>query len=189
MHLADYHFLPHEPWFFFVLAILFTALVGLVELGVLTCIYDKMGINRRYVFLLLFLSLLGCYINIPVARLHSQQVRQGIVTYMGRRYVVPVALPAPTPCWPSTSGARHSHAPFPLSADKELALRPRRGGRDRRHRGGPFPGGAGGRDRHQGADLRAAVDRGHGRPGGVRAIMPPRWPISRGPWGRSSGPI
>ncbi len=94
MHLADYHFLPHEPWFFFVLALLFAALVGLVELGVLTYIYDKMGINRRYVFLLLFLSLLGCYINIPIARLHSQQVRQGIVTYMGRRYVVPVALPA-----------------------------------------------------------------------------------------------
>jgi uncharacterized membrane protein len=30
---------------------------------------DKMGIGRRWVFLLLFLSLVGSYVNIPVAML------------------------------------------------------------------------------------------------------------------------
>jgi uncharacterized membrane protein len=61
----DFHH-PHGGWFLLGLAFLFAAIVGLIEFGILSYAYEKMGVKRRYVFLLLFLSLLGCYVNIPL---------------------------------------------------------------------------------------------------------------------------
>ena len=82
MHLFAYQWLPlgfqpfqlpHSPWLLVGLAFLFAAIIGLIEFGVLSFAYEKMGVNRRYVYLLLFLSLLGCFVNIPVARLVRAQ--------------------------------------------------------------------------------------------------------------------
>ncbi len=88
-----HQYLPYQLWFYLALAVLFAAAIGLIEFGVLSYAYEKMGINRRWVFLLLFLSLLGCRWNIPVTTLPGTQVKPGVVFYMGRPYIVPVVSP------------------------------------------------------------------------------------------------
>jgi uncharacterized membrane protein len=73
-------------------------LIALIEVGILEYAYAKMGVNRRYVFALLLVSLLGSYINIPVAQLPDEQVVAGhVVTHFGMRYVVPMVQE-----WPGT---------------------------------------------------------------------------------------
>ena len=47
--------------------------------------YERAGISRHYVFLLLFASLMGSYINIPVARLPAEQ----LVVWISRGEVRP----------------------------------------------------------------------------------------------------
>jgi uncharacterized membrane protein len=86
-----HQYLPYQLWFYLALAVLFAAAIGLIEFGVLSYAYEKMGINRRWVFLLLFLSLVGCRWNIRVWTLPGRQVKSGVVVYfMGRPCVVPV---------------------------------------------------------------------------------------------------
>ncbi|MCL5099014.1 MAG: DUF1614 domain-containing protein [Candidatus Omnitrophica bacterium] len=71
-------------------------MVTLIEIGILEYAFESMGINRRYMFLLLVFCLLGSYINIPVAELQVQQVHSGeIVTYFGMQYVVPMVVNRP----------------------------------------------------------------------------------------------
>ncbi|MEJ2724020.1 MAG: DUF1614 domain-containing protein [Deltaproteobacteria bacterium] len=56
------------------------------------------GVNRRYVFILLFLSLIGSYVNIPVAELPAEQVHSDkVVTFYGMRYMIPKVVD-----WPKT---------------------------------------------------------------------------------------
>src|SRR2546430_10254981 len=97
--------LPSSPHFFplaypFVLGLLFLLglLIALIEIGVIGYAYEKVGVQRRYVFALLLLSLLGSYVNIPVAGLPAERVVSGQeVTYFGMRYVIPVVEE-----WPGT---------------------------------------------------------------------------------------
>jgi uncharacterized membrane protein len=57
-----------------------------------------MGIHRRYVFALLFLSLVGSYVNIPVAQLPGEKIISGQeVFFFGMRYVIPLVHE-----WPRT---------------------------------------------------------------------------------------
>jgi uncharacterized membrane protein len=98
MQPSPYHFLPFPllPYLAFValLAIAFS----LVEIGIVHYTAEQLGIERRRVFLLLLLCLLGSYINIPVAQLPSEPVESGkIVTIFGVSYVVPVVRE-----WPGT---------------------------------------------------------------------------------------
>ena len=72
--------------------------VALVEIGVLRYAFESMGVGRRYMLMLLGLSLLGSYVNIPVVQLPPEQVRSGeIVEFFGVQYVVPVVLDRPGP--------------------------------------------------------------------------------------------
>ena len=72
--------------FFFFLAIV----VAFVEIGVLEYAYERIGINRRYVFALLLLSLLGSYVNIPVAEIPGQKILANReIFYYGMLYVIP----------------------------------------------------------------------------------------------------
>jgi uncharacterized membrane protein len=66
MQQTGYHYLPLAPWFFLGLAVLLAVAIALVELGILSHAYEKMGVGRRYVYLVLFLSLAGSYVNIPI---------------------------------------------------------------------------------------------------------------------------
>jgi uncharacterized membrane protein len=90
------HFLPIALPFFLALVLFFVFLVVLVELRVLQYTYEAIGVDRRYVFLLLLLSLLGSSINIPVAQLPPEQmVTPHIVDFFGMRYVVPAVTNFP----------------------------------------------------------------------------------------------
>ncbi len=91
MEPSSYHFLPLAPLFFLALVVLLIAAVALIEFGVVSYASEKMGISRRGVFLLLFLSLVGSYVNIPVAQIPGERVLSGVeVQSFGIRYVVPV---------------------------------------------------------------------------------------------------
>jgi uncharacterized membrane protein len=84
--------------FFLVFFLLFALLIVLIEIGILQYAYEKMGIDRRHIFTLLFLSLLGSYVNIPVAELPAEYVHSGqVITFYGMRYVVPMVSE-----WPRT---------------------------------------------------------------------------------------
>jgi uncharacterized membrane protein len=74
--------------FFFVLV---AVLITVIEIGAIQYAYEKIGINRRYVFGLLLLSLLGSYVNIPIAELPAERVLSNQeVTYFGIRHVIPL---------------------------------------------------------------------------------------------------
>jgi uncharacterized membrane protein len=90
MQASSYHFLPLAPLFFMALVFLFVVMMSLTVMGVLGYAYEKMGVSRQHVFALLLLSLLGSYVNIPIAELPPEHIRSDIeVSYMGIRYVVP----------------------------------------------------------------------------------------------------
>jgi uncharacterized membrane protein len=98
MRPSDLHFFPLAWPFVLGLLLLMGLLVALVEVGILEYAYAKIGVNRRYLFAVLFLSLLGSYVNIPVAHLPDEQVITGrVITYLGMRYIIPMAQE-----WPGT---------------------------------------------------------------------------------------
>jgi len=70
---------------------LFVGLViALIQIGIFEYVYEKIGIQRQYIFTLLFLSLLGSYINIPVAEMPAERVISGSeIPFFGIRYVIP----------------------------------------------------------------------------------------------------
>ena len=84
------HYFPIAWPFLLVLFFIFTVLLILVEIGILGYAYQMLGINRRYVFALLLLSLLGSYINIPVYQLPPEtMVSAGQVSFFGIPHVIP----------------------------------------------------------------------------------------------------
>lgn len=98
MQPSPYHFLPFALLFYLALVGLLIVVVALVEIGVLHYTAERLGIERRRVFLLLLLCLLGSYINIPVAQFPPEPVESAkIVTIYGVPYVVPVVTE-----WPGT---------------------------------------------------------------------------------------
>jgi uncharacterized membrane protein len=98
MSSSQLHYLPLTPTFFSILVGVLVALVILIQLGVLRYAYARVGISARAALLLLFGSLLGSYINIPVVALPEQQIMSGReIAYFGMHYVVPVVVD-----WPGT---------------------------------------------------------------------------------------
>jgi uncharacterized membrane protein len=92
------HYFPLALPFLLMLFLIFLVLLILVEIGILGYAYQRLGINRRYVFVLLFLSLFGSYINIPVYQLPPEILyRGGQVTFYGMRHVIPFVTN-----WPGT---------------------------------------------------------------------------------------
>ena len=95
---SQLHYLPLSQPFFSVLVGLFVLLVLFVQLGLLRYAYIRIGISSRAALLLLFASLIGSYVNIPVAELAEQQIMSGRdITYFGVHYLVPVVVD-----WPGT---------------------------------------------------------------------------------------
>jgi uncharacterized membrane protein len=98
MQASPLHFLPLAWPFFLALAVFLALVMGLIQVQVLSYAYERIGIDRRYVFLILVVSLLGSYINIPIAQLPPERVVSNEqVVYFGMRYVVPVVED-----WPRT---------------------------------------------------------------------------------------
>jgi len=69
----DRHYFPMALPGLLLLFFLFLTLIILIEVNVLEYAYQKMGIDRRYVFILLLLSLLGSYVNIQALRRANQK--------------------------------------------------------------------------------------------------------------------
>jgi uncharacterized membrane protein len=92
------NFFPLAISFIIFLFLIVAALIGLIELGILRYAYEKIGIDSRYVFGLLLLSLLGSYVNIPIAELPPERVVSNQeVAFFGMRYVIPLVKE-----WPRT---------------------------------------------------------------------------------------
>jgi uncharacterized membrane protein len=90
MHSSPMHYFP-LAWPFLVVLVFFLLLAFvLIELRILRTVYEQIGIQRRYVYAVLVLTLLGSYVNIPVAQLPPEEVQSDqIVTVAGVQYVIP----------------------------------------------------------------------------------------------------
>ncbi len=98
MHANQLHYWPLTPTFFAILVGAFLALLVLIQLGILRYAYMRIGVSARAALLLLLGSLIGSYVNIPVAQLPEQQINSGReITYFGVHYLVPVVVD-----WPGT---------------------------------------------------------------------------------------
>lgn len=98
MRPSSLYFFPLTLPFVLVFFLLVALVITMIEIGILGYAYEKMGINRRYIFTLLLLSLLGSYVNIPVAELPAERVISGQeITFFGMRYVIPFVQE-----WPRT---------------------------------------------------------------------------------------
>jgi len=96
--MSPLHYLPLSPAFFSILVALFILLVGLIQVGILRYAYMRLGVTSRVALLLLLASLIGSYVNIPVAELPEQQILSGQeIHFFGMRYSVPVVVD-----WPAT---------------------------------------------------------------------------------------
>jgi uncharacterized membrane protein len=89
--MRDLYFFPLTA--FFIVAFLFflVLLFVLIQVGLISYAYERLGLNANVILPLLLLSLLGSAINVPVKELEGRpQVSRQIVTYFGVRYVVPI---------------------------------------------------------------------------------------------------
>lgn len=96
MNPSSLHHIPVAPWFMLGLSLLLAAAVALIEIGLFRYSYEKMGVNRRYIYGLLFLSLVGSYVNIPIAELPTHKATTTKqIDFFGVPYVVPVVEEPP----------------------------------------------------------------------------------------------
>ena len=90
------HYIPLSLPFFMAFVFLFALVIVLVEIGILKYAYEQIGVSRRYMFVLLLVSILGSYVNIPVAELPAEHLYSGqVVTFFGMQYVVPLMVNSP----------------------------------------------------------------------------------------------
>jgi len=87
---SNFYYFPLALPFILIFLFLFVFVFTLLQIGVIGYAYEKIGISPRYIFSLLFLSLVGSGVNIPVVKLHSKDVLSGQeITFFGMRYIVP----------------------------------------------------------------------------------------------------
>ncbi|HYP68818.1 MAG TPA: DUF1614 domain-containing protein [Thiobacillaceae bacterium] len=92
------HYFPITLPFLFLLAALFGLVFGLVASSVLHYASASMGIKSSSVFIILLLSLLWSYVNIPIAYFPERHMTAAAeVSYFGIHYVIPVIRE-----WPAT---------------------------------------------------------------------------------------
>ncbi len=93
---GNLHFFPLTLPFILAFFFLIGIIIALIEIGIIQYAYVKMGVNRRHVFAVLILTLLGSYVNIPVASFPAERmISDQEVTYLGMRYVVPLVEELP----------------------------------------------------------------------------------------------
>ncbi|HEV3119130.1 MAG TPA: DUF1614 domain-containing protein [Gemmataceae bacterium] len=90
MRLSSVHYFPLAWPFLLALLLIAVFVIAMIELRILRYAYERMGINTRYVMVILLLSLFGSSINIPVAHLPGEEVVTAhVVEVFGMRYVIP----------------------------------------------------------------------------------------------------
>lgn len=98
MHSSHLNYFPLPFVFYAIFAGILLALFILLQLKLLRYAYMRIGLDFRMAVLVLVGSLLGSYINIPVAQLAEARVASDeVIDFFGMRYVVPVVAD-----WPGT---------------------------------------------------------------------------------------
>ncbi len=98
MQQSSVHFFPLAYPFILLLLAVGAVILALIEIGAIEYAYARIGIDHRYVFALLLLSLLGSYVNIPITKLPPERVLSDqVVNFFGMRYVIPFVHE-----WPGT---------------------------------------------------------------------------------------
>jgi len=76
--------------FVIALVVILSVVIAMVEIGVLTYAYHRLGIDRRWAYGLLVGSIVGALVNVPVARFPARiDVTDVVVSFFGVRYLVP----------------------------------------------------------------------------------------------------
>lgn len=89
-------FFPLAMPFILLFFLVIVVLIFIIEIGVIEYAYERIGIDRRYVFGLLLLSLLGSCVNIPIAELPAERVLSNQqISFFGVRYVIPFVKESP----------------------------------------------------------------------------------------------
>ena len=84
------HYIPLAAPFFLALFLIYVFVVVLIEFRILQYTFEKVGVDRRYMFFLLLFSFLGSYINIPVAQLPPERLyTDRIMEFFGMQYMIP----------------------------------------------------------------------------------------------------
>ena len=92
MGAAQFWYLPLAPAFFLILVALFVFVLVLLPLRLMKYAYEQLGLSPRNAVLLLLASLIGSYINIPIAVISQNTAMAGqVVDFFGMRYQVPQA--------------------------------------------------------------------------------------------------
>lgn len=96
MQSSHFHYLPP---FFGILVLLFGIMIAVLQIGILGYAYEKMGISRLVAYAILFFSLIGAGINIPIAEVpgEAEVTTQRVYVGWGRYYETPIVKN-----WPST---------------------------------------------------------------------------------------
>jgi len=98
MPLIHIHYFPLGVGLASLFVALLLGLVLLIEIGLLSRAYSALGLNPRVATLVLFGSLLGSYINLPLVRLPEQRVvSRQVVELFGVPFLAPVEVD-----WPGT---------------------------------------------------------------------------------------
>ena len=89
--MGQMQYLPLAGPFFAILVGVFLVVVLLIQINVLRYAYTRLGVSSGTALLLLFASLVGSYINIPVYEFQEREVLSWHeVSYYGVQYLVPV---------------------------------------------------------------------------------------------------
>jgi len=83
-----------HPLVFFMMIVFAVSIVVLffvVQIGVISYAFDKVGVPPAAMFSLLLLSWLGSWVNIPIARMRAEEpmIEADVVRVFGQRYVIP----------------------------------------------------------------------------------------------------
>jgi uncharacterized membrane protein len=96
MHLGHAQYLPVAPPMFALLAGALAILLILIQVRVLRFAYMQLGVSSGTALFLLLGSLLGSYVNIPIATLGEEaMISEREVTYFGMHYIVPELVEPP----------------------------------------------------------------------------------------------
>ena len=76
------------------LAVVLVAVIALLQFGVLSYAYGRLGLDQATVWLILLATFLGSAVNLPLAAMRSTRViaEARVVRFLGLRYVVPAVL-------------------------------------------------------------------------------------------------